>query len=335
MIPVAYVHKTNTHPRRVHCAKSIKADFYCVHGYGLFVNLRNSFLIAWRLWRENKHKVILLDNGSVVVVAFFLKRLFRSKVKILFYLCEPFYSLAPNYKENAKRTFLQDIFYSQLLGSVDGFITNSTVVYNCLKERYSKKPLYFVPSFLTEPLSHYAKIKPTARNIVRLGHYRPEKAYDVLLEAFSRVLKKFPKTQLYILGRATKENIPPTKNVHVVGEAEPTQYLAKGIFYVHPSRFEAWNVAVMEAMACGLVPLVTKRVENYHMIAEVHPKLVIEEPEVESLTKRMNWLLGLDNITLRKLSEKARKVVQPYSLEHGLGLFKKAYNDILRDFHLK
>jgi len=101
-------------------------------------------------------------------------------------------------------------------------------------------------------------------HVMAMGRLQREKAYDVLLWAFSRVLKTFPQAQLAILGEGPLETELKKQAVelgidHAVAlpgfQKNPWPYVKHADLFVLASRFEGLPNALLEALALG-VPVV-------------------------------------------------------------------------------
>lgn len=97
--------------------------------------------------------------------------------------------------------------------------------------------------------------------LITMGSLRPEKGFDLLIEAFARVAASHPEWSLTILGegpeRARLEALVRTwglqDRVSMPGRvAEPEPYLASAHAFALSSRREGFPNALLEAMACGL-----------------------------------------------------------------------------------
>jgi glycosyltransferase involved in cell wall biosynthesis len=102
--------------------------------------------------------------------------------------------------------------------------------------------------------------------IFAMGRLSPEKGFDVLIEAFSRLADRCPAWQLVILGegnqRAALEEMVAARGlserVHLPGAVRtPGSFLRQGCFFVSSSRYEGFAIAIGEAMACGLPVIAT------------------------------------------------------------------------------
>ena len=94
-----------------------------------------------------------------------------------------------------------------------------------------------------------------------MGRLAPQKGFDLLIDAFSRVAGRHPQWSLQILGegpdRPALERLIDVKGlagrVVLAGwEPDPSAVLQQGDLFVLSSRFEGFPNALLEAMACGL-----------------------------------------------------------------------------------
>lgn len=100
-----------------------------------------------------------------------------------------------------------------------------------------------------------------SRTLMAVGRLVPQKGFDLLIDSFALIAAAHPHWQLTILGdgpeRAALTSQIATAEladrIRLVGEvAEPRAYLGQADLFVMPSRFEAFGVALVEAMDAGL-----------------------------------------------------------------------------------
>jgi len=98
--------------------------------------------------------------------------------------------------------------------------------------------------------------------------------------------------------------------------AVPHQELAKLLsecsVYVHPARFDSFSLAVVEAMAAGLIPVVTKMTGSKDLVEQVDPSLVVPL-DVDAISARIIEVLSMDVGEKEALSRKAKKVAEEWS----------------------
>lgn len=104
-------------------------------------------------------------------------------------------------------------------------------------------------------------IPPNRKICLAVGRLSPEKGFDLLISAFSRIAHAFPDWDLVIVGegglRASLENqireLQLAGRVHLPGKAGNIgDWYAAGHLYVMSSRFEGFGNTLAEAMAHGL-----------------------------------------------------------------------------------
>lgn len=152
--------------------------------------------------------------------------------------------------------------------SVDHFITttqdqfNYLVSHNISEDRISVIPNFsrITPSVLPRPASSNY---PTFVTYGRMVH---KKGFDLLLEAFAKILSQGINAQLLIGGdgseRTTLERL--AKNLGISSQVkfsgwvdDVPKFLSQGDVFVLPSRDEPFGIALIEAMATGIPIIAT------------------------------------------------------------------------------
>lgn len=176
-------------------------------------------------------------------------------------------------------------------------------------------------------LSMFGLKKPkTADGIIRYisaGNLVHGKGFDVLLKAFSLVLKKHPAYTLMIMGggpeegklKAQAKNLGIEKNVTFYGafhRAEFADELAESDVFVLASRGETFGVVYIEALACGLPVIATRCGGPEDFISETNGILVpVDDAQV--LSEAMLRLA--DNIDQYDKAAISQHVRQSFSTE--------------------
>ncbi len=128
-----------------------------------------------------------------------------------------------------------------------------------------KRKLAYVPNLLVLPTEE-STVTFERQTIIASGRLDPLKAYDVLLDAFARIAQEAPDWQLVFLGdgpaksalceQAQRLGIAD-RSVFVGQVDNPFSYYRAADVFAHPSRYEGFPNALIEAMACGLPPIVS------------------------------------------------------------------------------
>ena len=160
--------------------------------------------------------------------------------------------------------------------------------------KYTKKLVLTYPG-LSKNIIEYGKNHPRLEEkentIVFVGNVKPHKGLDTLLNAFSKVDKKF---QLKIIGQKEKFLVGSTfdeskyQNVVFTGrisDDELMDEIAKATYLVQPSLYEGFGVPPLEALYLGTVPIIS----NIEVFKEVYKDLsVIYFNDADDLAKIIN-----------------------------------------------
>ncbi|HEX3095317.1 MAG TPA: glycosyltransferase [Candidatus Angelobacter sp.] len=125
-------------------------------------------------------------------------------------------------------------------------------------------------------------------HVMAMGRLQREKAYDVLLQAFSTVLKSFPQAQLAILGEGPLETQLKKQAVelgidHGVAfpgfQKNPWRYMKHADLFVLASRFEGLPNALLEVLALGVPVVATDCPGGVREIQRSACEIVLVPPE--------------------------------------------------------
>ena len=202
----------------------------------------------------NPELILVCDDG---LKAFFLPLLIKSKAKMVY---ERHVSKTISIAKNAgflKRTATKFQFFlmNVLAKKYDKFVVLTN-------ENRKEWPLQNL-EVISNPLSFYpeASATLTAKKVIAVGKQSHQKGYDLLLQAWQKVVTQQPDWQLEIYGKkepsegleaqasslgisSNVQFFDPVKNIEV-------KYLESSI-YIMSSRYEGFGMVLIEAMACGV-----------------------------------------------------------------------------------
>jgi glycosyltransferase involved in cell wall biosynthesis len=117
------------------------------------------------------------------------------------------------------------------------------------------------------------RFMPTARTmaaspvILQVARFYPEKCHEVSLQAFCKLLRAFPAAQLWLVGdgpqrdaiQVLAQQLGVAAQVHFLGLRDDVAALLREchLFWLS-SRLEGLPISLLEAMAAGVVPVVTR-----------------------------------------------------------------------------
>ena len=139
---------------------------------------------------------------------------------------------------------------------------------------------------------------------VNVGRLSPEKNQKLLLEAFSALIKSGIKAKLYILGTGVLEEelcakileLNLTDEVKLLGQVENISGVLQWMdYFVFPSLYEGQGMALLEAMALGLLPITSGIPTSREILQEGYYGIIYEHNDKEELVKAMKKALSRKN----------------------------------------
>lgn len=175
-------------------------------------------------------------------------------------------------------------------------------------------------------VAFYPNSVSTCKNkqIISVGRLTEQKGYDLLLNAWGEIAKKYFEWKLIIYGEGEEHNklkkeIKKLNLQNSVIIKEPVsnimdKYLDSS-FYVLSSRFEGFGLVLIEAMACGL-PCIAFNCPNgpADIIKNGEDGILVKNGDIKALTKAMEHLICNPNIR-EQMGKMARLNVQRYNPE--------------------
>ena len=153
-----------------------------------------------------------------------------------------------------------------------------------------------------DKLANFKNIEPNLNrlNILFIGNLYVGwrswyKGIDLLLSVFQEIKNEFPEAHLTIVGQVTElimndlRQTYPVKlldSIHFAGKADNLEpYIAQSSIYLHLARGEAFGSAVIEAMAGGLIPIVSEWTGAKEVVEKVDKRLIVPLNVKEALEK--------------------------------------------------
>lgn len=212
---------------------------------------------------------------------------------------------------------LRPIFYPL----ADAVSANSHGALQSMRAYCPEARLRYVPN----PVRLTAHVEDATRSdaVLFLGRLAPQKAPDVLIEAFARFRQAAPAWTLHLAGggpltdelRARVHDLGLRDHVRFHGVVDPAALLATCRIFVLPSRFEGTPNALLEAMAHRMPCIVSDASPGpLRLIQDGTTGLVVETGSAEQLAAAMTTL-SRDNRLRRTLGNAAHERVREFSLD--------------------
>ena len=169
------------------------------------------------------------------------------------------------------------------------------------------------------------------------------KGLDLMINAFGKAFESNSSLKFVIVGEWTVQlqdrltsalSANCKKAINFVGHTkEIDKYLSEATFYFHTARGDAFPTVVLEAMAAGLIPLVSEWTGSKEVINDLNEDLVI--PLNESLIS--DKLLELSNMAIddrKMLSKNAKERSKKYTEGFALKHYQDTFNSIIKESSL-
>lgn len=197
---------------------------------------------------------------------------------------------------------------------------NSATVLAKMERFVPAKKLRLLPNPVVPPPIP-ARAEARGQHFVTLGRLVKQKGTDVLLHAFARIADELPDWSLEIIGdgplraelAALAERLGLGRRVTFRGYVDdPVDELMRAQVFVLPSRFEGMPNALLEAMACGLAPVVTDASPGpLECVRHEETGLVVPAENPEALAAAMQRL-AVDDDLRERLAIQAAECVRAH-----------------------
>lgn len=167
---------------------------------------------------------------------------------------------------------------------------------------------------------------------VHVARFSPVKNHKLLINSFAQLHKMRKNTSLMLIGDGQNlhdikmyvSQLHLNKSIKFIGAVDDvTSFLKQSDVFVLSSKFEAFPVSVLEAMAAGL-PIISTKVGGLPEV--VRDNGILVEPEnVNELANAMQRLV--DDKKLRvKMGMLSKKYVEQYSVENIIKQYEQLYD---------
>ncbi len=172
--------------------------------------------------------------------------------------------------------------------------------------------------------------------VIAVGNLTAAKGYPYLLEAFSRLRKKFA-AKLAILGGGEKKHLEKLaeklgieKDVAFLGFRDnPFKYMAKSSVFVLPSLWEGFGNVIVEAMACGVPVVATISGSGpKEIISDWENGFLVPAGDVNQMAEAIGRLLSDKNLR-GKVALAGRQRAEDFRAEKKVAEYEKIFEGLL------
>jgi L-malate glycosyltransferase len=175
--------------------------------------------------------------------------------------------------------------------------------------------------------------------LIHAARFWPEKAHDVLLHGFRRIVDQRANVRLWLTGagpgetgiRVLSDELGLSGQTRFLGFREDlSELLALADIQVHPSDMEGVSLAVCAGMAAG-IPIVATRVGGLtEILRHEESALLVAPRRPEELAEAILWLADHPEQRRRLGSNARRFIEEEYSLKAATARVQAIYEEMLR-----
>lgn len=190
-----------------------------------------------------------------------------------------------------------------------------------------------IPNTLSFPIQ---SSEPTQahKTVLSVGRLRPEKGFDILIEAWTYVQTQYPDWQLVIVGSGDHQtqliqhiqdlNLSDTVHIHPATQ-DLTPYYQTASIYALSSRSEGFGMVLLEAMAFGLPIVATQCIGPQEILQSTHNILVKADHVTQFADGLMEAITWSKDVYQQQINENKLHVMH-YLPEHIVNQWLKVLN---------
>ncbi|QHO68062.1 glycosyltransferase family 4 protein [Pediococcus pentosaceus] len=232
------------------------------------------------------------------------------------------FSISGFQKINDKTFKYQLTRQRELIGNDKTILSMSHWLTNFINNETSHRAVY-VGGGINTPLIKTSIKKRDNQTFLFVGRSFYRKGGDIVVSAFNRLKLKYPNAKLIIAGPDKNKISKKTLNmdgIDFIGDVSVDkigQLMTTATCFVMPSRFEAYGLVFIEAMANGMPIIARDKYEMPYFVSEGSGLVMRTEKneslEIDNLLKCMTELLENRNQYLEKAQEVAPNIAKEYS----------------------
>lgn len=239
------------------------------------------------------------------------------------------------YKRNRERTLKQKLI--RAIGKFDRIVVMTEDEKN--KWIFGDK-VVFIPNMLMSYPEYKSIQADIHHRIVSVGRYAYQKGYDMLIEAWRIVEKKYPNWSLHIYGSHDGDMGNYDQLVHTIDDnhmqnvyLHPTTVdvyskYCESDFYVMSSRFESFGLVLIEAMSCGL-PIVSFDCDfgPRSIVVDGETGILVPPSNVNKLAQSICYMIEHTDARL-KMGSNARASVSKFRQDRIISIWQQFYQSV-------
>jgi glycosyltransferase involved in cell wall biosynthesis len=323
----ALVSSGSPHPTTKRCAEAIDCDFFKISSssFSILGDVYQAILTYMEL-RRSRYDLILIESALSMIPSL-LYRLENPEAIIVHRGNAGEYNLILG-KEPVR--WLRRHVITWLMKQTDGVVAISNLVKNQVEQAYPDKPVEVAHTFVYDTtfydIEPFIPDKPEDRSFLFVGNYLPpydHKDIEGLISVFEDLHEEGFGADLHVLGDRTRElrSEVTSSKINLHGYMSPKSFYKESTFYVHNAKFEAGGTVVLEAMASGLIPIVSDKTGNKDFLPS---KNIYDYESIPALKQALQAWYNVDPTSLRQSSNHMKEIVSDQGPETGPSDFERA-----------
>lgn len=228
---------------------------------------------------------------------------------------------------------LADYIVAVSEGVRDDLVANTRLDSADISVIYNPVDVESIREQATQPVDHEWLMDDSIDVVLAGGRHEPQKGFDTLLDAFSRIDEEDVRLVLFGTGPETEALQAQTESLGVDDRVSfpgfvknPFAYMASADVFVLPSRYEGFGLVLIEALSCGC-PVVSTNCESgpAEILNDGEFGVLVPVDDVTALSHSISDLLSQhgDSSTLRDRAE-------DFSINSAIDRYEKLFQSVVR-----
>ena len=267
-----------------------------------------------------KSRVYLAGSAASLLLLNIKKFFFRHKFITIQYVKSDYYN-------RKNHTGFKRKFMDYLAKIVDGAIVPGKMLKKEIEEKF-QFPVSINIHYPHDNSWYKLNSDIKSKKVLKIGiksHFR--KGTDIV----NNVAKQIPNSEFYIMGDTKHlpvkfiEELQNQNNIILTGFANPRDYIQKSTFFLMPSKYDAGPIALTEAMAAGLIPIISDTMGGKDLVEELDKSLIINGRDPKDYTIKIKELMDYPPEILQEISNRCKKIASKHTLEKGKEDFRNKF----------
>ena len=176
-----------------------------------------------------------------------------------------------------------------------------------------------------------------SKKVIAMGRFDQQKGFDLLIEAFSKIIGSRPDWSLEIWGDGHErekyqkqiESLGMERHISLPGKTQqPAEKMRSSSIFVLSSRYEGFPNVLCEAMACGM-PVIATDCDSgpADIVIDGENGILIPSEDILALSSAMGRLMD-DTDERVRLSRNSQEVIERFNIDRVMGIWEQLIRDV-------